>query len=91
MEESDNSNLVFEVDDEGNEYTIDLDVCNAVAESVFNNLAEQESNIENFDFVTTCYYMFIATYQILLEAGWSTDELVSDMREHLVEFRKSLN
>ncbi len=84
-------NLIIEIDDEGNEYTIDLDVCNAVADSVFKNLAEQEGNIENFDFVTTCYSMFMATYQILLEAGWSTDELVNDMQEHLRDLRKSMN
>jgi hypothetical protein len=91
MDKSDNNNLIIEIDDEGKEYIIDLDVCNAVSDSIFDSLSEQENNIENFDFVATCYSMFITTYQILLGAGWSMDELVKDMQEHLVEYKKSMN
>lgn len=92
MENSeDRDNLIIDVDDEGNEYVIDLDVCNAVVDSVFESLAEQESEIENFDFTAACYSMFIISYRILLDSGWSMEELTRDLQDQFDDHKKSMN
>ena len=84
-------NLIHGIDDDGNEYTIDLDVCNAVADSVLENLVEQSDEIENFDFVATCYSLFISSYRILLDSGWSFEELTKDMQDHFEDHKRSMN
>ena len=84
-------NLIVEVQDDGTERIIDIDMCNDTVDKVMESLFNLEEQVERFDVATACYGLFINAYYILLSAGWSMGELVKDMEEHLEDHKRSLN
>ena len=88
-----NDNLMIEVLDDGTEVVIDLDVCDAVADSIMDNLFSlaEEKEIENFDPVVTCFSLFINAYHVLLNSGWTVDGLKKELEEHYDSHRSSMN
>lgn len=90
-DESDN--LIEEIMEDETEYTIDLDVCNGVADKIMTTIFEVEESekIENFDAVAVCFGLFINTYHVLLNAGWTIDDLKIELDEHFNEYKKSMN
>lgn len=89
--ESDNL-IVTELED-GTEYTIDLDVCNGVADNIMSTVFEVEESgeIENFDAVAVCFGLFINAFHVLLNAGWTIDDLKTELDDHFDEHKKSMN
>ena len=88
-----NDNLIIEVLDDGTQVVIDLDVCNGVADSIMDNLFQlsEEEELENFDPVVTSFSLFINTYHILLQSGWSLENLKAELDEHYINHKKSMN
>jgi hypothetical protein len=88
-----NDNLLIEVLDDGTEVVIDLDVCDAVADSIIDNLFSlaEDNEVENFDPIVTCFSLFIDTYHILLNSGWTVDGLKNELDEHFNTHKKTMN
>ena len=88
-----NDNLIVEILEDGTKVVIDLDVCNGVADSIIDNLfsLNEDNEIENFDPVATCFSLFINTYHVLLSSGWTVADLKSELDEHFINHKNSMN
>ena len=73
------TNLIKETLENGEVYEFDLDVCNAAADQVLEELLEKEGEVENFDFVASIFSLFVASISILTQSGWTTDELINEV------------
>jgi len=92
-EVQDSDNLIIETMEDGTEYTIDLEVCNTVADEIMNSLfaLDESGEVENFDAVATCFSLFISTYHVLLQTGWTIDNLKQELDEHFECHRNGMN
>jgi hypothetical protein len=80
---SDNHNLIEITDEDGNVvHTIDIGVCNQVADDMLDSMVELEEVMDNFDFVTACFSLFVNCVHILTDHGWSVQELVKEVEQH---------
>lgn len=84
-------NFIVEVQEDGTERLIDIDVCNEVVDKVMESLFKLEEQTEHFDVGTACYGLFLNAYHVLLSSGWSMGELMKDMEEHLEDHKRSMN
>lgn len=89
----DDPNLIIEVMDDGTEVVIDIDACNQIADSVIESLFELEESeqVDNFDSTVACFGLFINTLHVLLDCGWSPDELKKEIDDHSIQRRNSMN
>jgi hypothetical protein len=90
---TDSDNKIVEVADDGTEYTIDLGVCETIADSVMTSLFELEESgdVQDFDAVATCFSLFINTFHVLVSAGWMLDELKRELDDHFETHKNSMN
>jgi hypothetical protein len=86
-------NKIVEVLDDGTEITIDLDTCMQVADDTMMNIFKihEEESIDEYDPVVTCFNLFINTYHVLLSAGWTVDDLKTELDDHFVCYKNALN
>lgn len=80
--DEDSDHLIVEMDQDGNEYVIDLDVCKDHADAAMNQLWESEGEVENFDFNTAVFALFLNSIHVLSQTGWTTSELVNAVQDH---------
>lgn len=73
---------IVEVLADGTVYHFDMDVCNAAADQVFAQLWALENNQLGYDYTATVYSVFSRTVHVLLQSGWSADELVDTLLTH---------
>lgn len=92
MQEDDDM-MITEVTDDGEEFTIDLNVCMSVADRVMESLFELEDSeeLENFDAVATCFSLFLDTYHVLIEAGWTLENLKQELDDHFQLHKNAMN
>lgn len=64
-------------------YQFDLDLCKEMAENIIESLYEQEGKIENFDVGATAFGLFIQSIHILDSYGWTKEELIAEINDHL--------
>ena len=74
--------IIVEVDADGNEYRIDIGVCNDAADDVLHSLFELEGTLEDFDFSTAVFGLLVNAIHILTTSGWTTSDLVTVVNEH---------
>jgi hypothetical protein len=86
-------NIITETLEDGTEITIDLDLCNGIADNIMEKIFEldEEVELEHYDAVATCFGLFINTYHVLLSTGWSVDDLKKELDEHYISLKKSMN
>jgi hypothetical protein len=76
-------NWIVQRDDDGNvEFEIDLELCNTVADDMLNDMWELDGELENFDFVAAVFSMFVNSIHILLDHGWSPQDLQREVTDH---------
>jgi len=76
-------NWIVQRDDEGNvEFEIDLNLCNTVADDMLTDMAELDGELENFDFVSAVFSLFVNSVHILLDHGWKPEELKQEVSDH---------
>jgi hypothetical protein len=90
---SNDDNLIVEVLEDGTEITIDLNVCNDVADKVMTRLFEIEENeeLKNFDAAASIFSLFINSIYVLSDYGWSEAELKKEIEDHCQQRKNSLN
>lgn len=88
-----NDNLIIETLDDGTEVVIDLDVCNGVADSIMDNLFQlaEEEELKNFDPVITTFSLFVNACHVLLSSGWTVENLKTELDEHYINHKQSMN
>ena len=88
-----NDNLIIETLDDGTEVVIDLDVCNGVADSIMDNLFQlaEEEELKNFDPIITTFSLFVNTCHVLLSSGWTVENLKTELDEHYINHKQSMN
>jgi hypothetical protein len=84
---------IIEINEDGEEYIIDIGVCNTIADSVMTSLFELEESeeVEHFDATATCFSLFMNTFHVLVSAGWSIDELKNELDDHFEIIKKTMN
>jgi hypothetical protein len=89
----DDDDMITGTTDDGEEYTIDLDVCMKVADRVIESLFEldESGELENFDAVATCFSLFLNTYHVLIESGWTLENLKEELDDHFQMHKNSMN
>jgi hypothetical protein len=89
----DDDMMINEVTEDGEEYTIDLGVCMSVADRVMESLFEldESGELENFDAVATCFSLFIDTYHVLIESGWTIENLKQELDDHFQVHKNAMN
>jgi hypothetical protein len=79
-------NIIEIKDDDGNVvHTIDVDLCDHIADSVLTNLSNMEDEVEDFDFVTAVFSLFVNSIHILADAGWTEQDLIKEVQAHAHE------
>ena len=73
---------IVEVLADGTVYHFDMDVCNAAADQVFEQLWALENNQLGYDYTATVYSVFSRAVHILSQSGWNTDELIDTLLTH---------
>ena len=76
------ADIVSDVMDDGTIRVFDLDVCQAHAEAILDDLWEKEGKVVNLDYFSTVFALFAETVHHLTAAGWSTEELICAVIEH---------
>jgi|TARA_R110000868_G_scaffold21798_2_gene90360 hypothetical protein len=76
------TDIIKQVDEDGEEYEFDLDVCTEAAMEALDGLFEKENVVEHFDFTAAIYSVFISSITILAQSGWTTEELMSEVTLH---------
>lgn len=73
---------VIEILPDGTVYHFDMDVCNAEADRVIEELFEKENPQIGYDCTATIYSLFARAVYILLDSGWTTQELLQTVLTH---------
>jgi len=60
-------------------------VSNEVADKTIDTFMEMEGKLKNFDFITCMFGMFISSIHILHQAGWTEEELMREVKDHIAE------
>jgi hypothetical protein len=74
--------IITNKNEDGTEYTFDLNICNMAANEALEGLWEKEDVIKNFDFTASVYSLFISCIHILTNSGYSTHELLDTTVTH---------
>ena len=74
--------IVTGKNDDGTEFTFDLNICNLAAEQAVESLWEKEGVINNFDFTASMYSVFIQCVNVLSNSGFITRELLETVVAH---------
>lgn len=89
MSDSDNDsdpNWIVQRDDEGNvEFEIDLELCSSVADDMLSDMFELDGALENFDFAAAVFSVFVNSIHILLDHGWSAEDLLQEVKDHAAQ------
>ena len=90
---NDDDNLIVEVLEDGTEITIDLNVCNDVADKVITRMfeLEEDAELKNFDAAASIFSLFINCIYVLSDCGWSEAELKEEIENHCQQRKNSLN
>ncbi len=76
-------NWIVQRDEEGNvQFEIDLNLCNQVADNMLSDMCDLEGELEHFDFAAAVFSMFVHSVHILLDHGWTAEDLVREVSEH---------
>lgn len=79
----DDPNIIEELDDEGNVVnTIHIDLCNEIADGMLEDLADLQGEVTHFDFGVASFGLFVNCVHILLDQGWTMEELVKEVTDH---------
>jgi len=70
------ADIVSDVMDDGTIRVFDLDVCQAHAEAILDELWEKEGKVLNLDYYSTVFALFAETVHHLTSSGWSTEDLI---------------
>ena len=73
---------VIEILPDGTVYHFDMDVCNDVADQVLDQLIEKEDNPLGYDYTATVYSLFAKAVYVLVDAGWTPQELLQTVLTH---------
>jgi hypothetical protein len=73
---------IVEVLADGTVYHFDMDVCNAAADQVFEQLWKLENTQLGYDYTATVYSVFSRAVHVLSQSGWSTNELIDTLLDH---------
>ena len=65
------------------EEEIDFELCEQIVSESIDELIGKQDDYEGYDFVAAMFSMFVHSIHILNEAGWSKDELVEEINNHL--------
>ena len=76
------TDIIKETLENGEVYEFDMDLCSAVADEVLNELYDREGDMEHFDFSATVFSLFVSSIHILTQSGWTTDELINEVKTH---------
>ena len=76
------ANIVSDVMPDGTIRVFDLDVCQAQAEDIIDELWEKEGKVINLDFYSTVFSLFAETVHVLTQSGWTTEDLVAAVIDH---------
>lgn len=76
-------NWIVQRDEDGNvQFEIDLDLCNTIADDTLSHIVELEQELEHFDFAACVFSLFVQGVHILLDHGWTPEDLVREVQEH---------
>lgn len=76
-------NWIVQRDADGNvEFEIDLDLCNTVADDMLSDMASLDGELDNFDFVAAVFSLFVNSIHILLDHGWTPQNLLQEVTDH---------
>lgn len=76
-------NWIVQRDADGNvEFEIDLNLCNSVADDMLTDMWELDGELENFDFVAAVFSVFVNSIHILLDHGWTSQDLLREVTDH---------
>ena len=73
---------VIEILPDGTVYHFDMDVCNAEADRVIDELYHKDDIQIGYDYTATIYSLFARAIYILLDSGWTTQELLQTVLTH---------
>ncbi len=73
---------IVEVLADGTVYHFDMDVCNAAADQVFEQLWKLENTQLGYDYTATVYSVFSRAVHVLSQSGWSTNELIDTLLDY---------
>ena len=76
------ANIISDVMSDGTIRVFDLDVCQAHAEEVIDDLREKEGKVINLDFYSTVFALFAEATHVLTQAGWTTEDLIAAVIDH---------
>lgn len=62
--------------------TIHIDLCNQMADHMMTSLMDLEGELEHFDFSTAAFGLFVNCVHILVNSGWSIEELTREVQQH---------
>jgi hypothetical protein len=73
-------NIMILHDNDGEPYDVDLDVCNRHAIKALDDLFDLEENsLEGFDFIVCTHSVLRHVLGIMLECGWTEEELTGEV------------
>lgn len=73
---------VIEILPDGTVYHFDMDVCNAEADRVIEELFNKDDTQIGYDYTATIYSLFARSIYVLLDSGWTTQELLQTVLTH---------
>lgn len=78
-------NQVVEVLPDGTIYYFDLNVCSDEACKLLDELYTKETTVPNFDFSAGVHALLVNAIHILVDSGWTPEDLVEEVLIHTQE------
>ena len=84
------TNIITEICDNcGEEYEFDMDLCEVIAASSIDQLASFDGVIPTYHFEAAVFCMFQYAVDILINNGWSKEELIENIQNATNELEES--
>lgn len=77
--------IIKEIDEDGNEFDVDIEVCNDVAHQLLDVIFEKEGVLPMYSAIPTIYNLHYCAIGILLECGWTKADLIKDIDDAIQE------
>lgn len=77
--------IIVETDEDGNEFEVDIEVCNEIAHQVLDDIFEKEGKLPMYSAIPTLYHLHYSILGVLLECGWTKEDLIKDIEDKIQE------
>lgn len=83
MSDQDDSRIIKEILEDGSEYIINLDICDAACEEALDFMDEKFDGLEGYDQGAALFSLFISCLYGLETYGWTQKQLMQEIVDHM--------